>query len=197
MPTPPTPPAPPPVKKGTPRVHIDADRPGVRLLRIDGVISDREGEALLVRTACEAPCNRVVEGKKGQSFFVGAPGMIPSRGFGLEDYQDDVTVRVDGGSMAARQIGYLASALGGVAMAGGGIMLAYGYGGSDSRLSNGRIVEGRNEALTTGGFITLGAGAAVLATGIVLAVTNSTSIEIVPTTQRSTGLKFERGHFVF
>lgn len=169
----------------------------MKLLRIDGVISDDEGEAILVRTACVAPCDKVVEGRKGQSFFVGAPGMMPSRGFGLESYHDDLTVHVDGGSMAARQGGYLASALGGVAMAGGGIMLAFGYGGSDSRLSDGKIVEGRNPALTTGGFVAIGAGAAVLATGIVLVATNSTSIELVSATPRSAGVRFEGGRVVF
>jgi hypothetical protein len=192
----PAPPRPAPPAKGAPRVHIETDEPGVRLLRIDGVISDDLGEAILTRTACTAPCDQIIDGRKGQMFFVGAPDMVPSRGFRLNEHSGELTARVDAGSMAARQGGFLLAGFGGAALIGGVVMLGFGYGGAAST-SGGKVVDTRNQAATTGGFIALGAGAALVATGIVLVLTSRTSVDLVPGSARSAGVRLDRGRVLF
>jgi hypothetical protein len=183
---------------GAPRLHIEADRPGVRLLRIDQAISNGLGEAILVRTVCVAPCDQVVDGRRGQTFFLGAEGMVPSRGFALARIGGDVTARVDGGSMAARQVGYLFAAFGGTGVIGGSIMLGVGYSaGGKSFSSEGKVQEGTSAALTTGGLVTLCVGAAVLATGITLVLTSKTSLSLVQAGSKSAGVKLEMGRLVF
>lgn len=184
--------------KGTPRIHIEADRPGVKLLRISGVVSDRAGEGIFVRTACEAPCDRIVDGRKDQVFFFGADGMVPSRGFLLSNVGGDVVAHVDGGSFLGRQLGFLFSGFGGAAVVGGAIMLGIGYSADGATLSSeGKVTQGENKSLTTGGFITLGVGAAMVATGITLVLLNKTEIKLVQATPKSAGVRLQMGRIVF
>ncbi|MRG95367.1 hypothetical protein [Polyangium spumosum] len=184
--------------KGTPRIHIEADRPGVKLLRIDGVVSDREGEGILVRTACEAPCDQIVDGRQKRVFFFGGDGMVPSRSFFLSDVGGDVVAHVDGGSFLGRQLGFLFGGFGGAAMIGGAIMLGIGYGADGATLSGeGKVTQGENKSLTTGGFVTLGVGAALVATGITLVLLNKTEIKLVQATPKSTGVRISGGRILF
>jgi len=198
----PTPQAPPPSEvarpeKGAPRLHIEADRPGVRLFRIERAISNDMGEGLLIRTACAAPCDKVVDGRKGQTFFFGAEGMVPSRGFLLQPISGDVTARIFGGSFIARQVGFLLAGFGGAGALGGGIMLGVGYNAKGTLSSGGKVQDGQNSALTTGGFIALGVGAAMVATGITLVLTNKTRISLVQASPTSAGVWLEGGTLVF
>ena len=184
--------------KGTPRIHIEADRPGVKLLRITGTVSDRAGEGLFVRTACDAPCDRIVDGRKDQAFFFGADGMVPSRSFLLSNVGGDVVAHVDGGSFLGRQLGFLFGGFGGAAVLGGGVMLAIGYTADGATLSGeGKVTQGENRSLTTGGFVTLGVGAALVATGISLVLLNKTEIKLVQATPKSAGVRISGGRLLF
>ncbi|MDC0741740.1 hypothetical protein [Polyangium mundeleinium] len=184
--------------KGTPRIHIEADRPGVKLLRIAGVVSDQAGEGIFVRTACDAPCDRIVDGRKNEVFFFGADGMVPSRGFLLSNVGGDVVANVDGGSFLGRQLGFLFGGFGGAAVLGGAIMLGVGYSADGATLnSEGKVIQGENKALTTGGFVTLGVGAALVATGITLVLLNKTEIKLVQATPKSAGVRLSMGRIVF
>jgi hypothetical protein len=191
-------PAEPPAKKGLPRLRIEADRPGVRLLRIDRVMSDEMGEGMLVKTVCTAPCNEVIDGRKRQTFFFGAEGMVPSRGFRLARLDGDIVAHVNGGSIVARQFGFLFGGFGGAAMLGGATMLGVGYSRNGTHLSSeGKVVEGPNTTLTTGGFITLGVGAALVTTAVILVVTAKTKITLVQANEQTAGLSFENGALRF
>jgi hypothetical protein len=191
-------PAAPTSQKGRPRLHIEADRPGVRLMKIERAMSDDMGEGILVRTVCAAPCDQVIEAKKRQTFFFGADGMVPSRGFQLSPLEGDITARIRGGSIVARQAGFLLGGFGGAAVLGGVTMLGVGYARNDTHLSNeGKIVEGPNPALTTGGFIVLGVGAAMVTTAIVLVATAKTKITLFQGSNTSAGLTFEQGALRF
>lgn len=181
-------------QKGLPRLRIEADRPGVRLMRIDRVMSDEMGEGMLVKSVCAAPCDQVIDGRKRQTFFFGADGMVPSRGFRLSRLDGDIVAHVHGGSIVARQVGFLFGAFGGAAMLGGATMLGVGYTKSESHLSNeGKVVEGPNPTLTTGGFIVLGAGAAMITTAIVLVLTAKTKIMLTHAGNHSPRVAFEGG----
>lgn len=192
------PPAPePPVagsQKGLPRLRIEANRPGVRLLRIERVMSDDMGEGMLVKNVCTAPCNQVIDGRARQTFFFGADGMVPSRGFRLSRLEGDILARVNGGSLAARQIGYLLGGFGGAAVIGGATMLGVGYTRNDGHLSNeGKVVEGPNPYLTTGGFVVLGVGAAMVTTAVILVVTAKTKITLLQAENKSPRITLEAG----
>ncbi len=198
IPPPVQPPAAPPSSKGMPRLHIEADRPGVRLLRIERAMSDDMGEGILVRNVCTAPCDQVIDAKKGQTFFFGADGMVPSRGFKLSRLEGNLVARVDGGSLVGRQLGYLFGGFGGAAMIGGAAMLAAGYGGSGTRLNaEGKVEEGANSNLTTGGAITLGVGTALVVTAVVLVVTAKTKITLLQDENKSARVTLEMGTLRF
>jgi hypothetical protein len=185
-------------QKGLPRLRINADMAGVRLMRIERAMSDDMGEGLLVRTVCVAPCDQVIDARKRQTFFFGAEGMVPSRGFKLSRLDGDIVAHVHGGSYVARQVGFLLGAFGGAAVLGGATMLGVGYAQRGTHLSSeGKIVEGPNPNLTTGGLIVLGAGAAVVTTAIVLVATAKTRIVLVHADDKSALVSFEKGAFRF
>lgn len=161
-------------------------------------MSDEMGEGILVRTICTAPCDQVIPAQKRQTFFFGADGMVPSRGFKLSKLQGNITARVQGGSLAARQIGFLLGGFGGTAVLGGVTMLGVGYANTGSHLSSeGKVVEGSNTNLTTGGFIVLGVGAAMVTTAIVLVATAKTRITLVQDDDKSARLTWEAGALRF
>lgn len=185
-------------RKGKPRLHIEADRPGVRLMKITRAMSDEMGEGILVKTVCTAPCDQIINAPKRQTYFFGADGMVPSRGFRLSPLEGDITARIHGGSIVARQMGFLFGGFGGAALLGGATMLGVGYAHNGTHLSNeGKVVEGPNPNLTTGGFIVLGVGAAMVTTAIVLVVTAKTRVTLIQGSPQSAGLTFEHGAFRF
>lgn len=184
--------------KGLPRLHIEANRSHVRLMRIERVMSDDAGEGILVKSVCTMPCDQVIDGRRRQTFFFGAEGMVPSRGFRMANMQGHVVARVDGGSIVARQTGFLLGGFGGAAMLGGITMLGVGYGLGGTHLSSeGKIVEGPNPNLTTGGFVTLGIGAALVTTAVILVLTAKTKITLFQAEDASARVSFEMGQLRF
>ena len=183
--------------KGMPRVHIEADRENVRLMRIDAVYSGLDGEGIMVRSVCKAPCDEVVDARKGHTYFLAGPGMIPSRGFRLKNTTGEVTARVDGGSTTARNVGWVLAGFGGAAVIGGAIMLPMGLGGNPILSAEGGVAQDDRKAMATAGGIALGAGAALVVTGVVMIATSKTRLELVPGSDRSAGVRLENGRIVF
>lgn len=184
--------------KGLPRLHIEANRAHVRLMRIERVMSDDAGEGILVKSVCTMPCDQVIDGRRRQTFFFGAEGMVPSRGFRIASLQGNVVARVDGGSIVARQTGFLFGGFGGAAMLGGITMLGVGYGLGGTHLSTeGKIVEGPNPNLTTGGFVTLGIGAALVTTAVILVLTAKTKITLFQADDATARVSLEMGRLRF
>jgi|GEM_PF-5981374 hypothetical protein len=186
-------------KKGLPRLHIDANWPGVRLLRINQVMSDDMGEGMLVSNVCTAPCDQIIDARNRRTvFFFGADGMVPSRGFHLSSFEGDVVARVHGGRFVARQMGFLLGAFGGVGVIGGIAMLGFGYRTDATHVSDeGKIVEGPNPNLATGGFVALGVGAAMVTTAIVLVATAKTKFTLVQANDKSALVTWEAGTIRF
>ncbi|UQA62852.1 hypothetical protein [Polyangium aurulentum] len=183
--------------KGMPRVHIEADRNDVRLMRIDAIYSGLDGEGIMVRPVCNAPCDEVVDARKGHTYFLAGPGMIPSRGFRLKNSSGDVTARVDGGSTTARNVGFVLAGFGGAALVGGAIMLPMGLAGNPVLSSDGGVAQDDRQTMVTAGGIALGAGAALVVTGVVMIATSKTQLELVPGKDRATGIRLEAGRIVF
>jgi hypothetical protein len=108
--------------RGKPRVHIvptrQTSRP-VRLFEINSEIVASGYNASMYginfSTVCTAPCGKVVDGTRGQDFFLGMSDTgiwTASRKFSLDDKEGDVTLRVKPGNRGLRVAGAILLGLG-------------------------------------------------------------------------------------
>jgi hypothetical protein len=87
-------------KPGAPRLHIELTRPAeLKLFEVAAEInvsSFRMGpfSASAIRPICVAPCDLVVDGSRGQSFFFDGKRVTKSREFSLSEHSGDVVARV-------------------------------------------------------------------------------------------------------
>lgn len=117
---------------GRPRVHLEllADRPVV-LFEVNSEIVASGYNASLYgiqyTPICPAPCDRVIDGSRGQNFFL-APKrgglMAASRQFSLDDRVGDVTMRVRPGNMGLRIAGLVLWSIGLAGIASGAVFTA-------------------------------------------------------------------------
>ena len=136
-PTPPAEPAaampttPPPEESSGTRIHIEttSDRE-VTLHEIEselyasGYYSSLRGMAW--KNVCVAPCDRVVDGSRGQDFFVTTKGSLitASRRMKFTDDGRDVTLEVKPGNGPMRVIGVTLASLGAGLLVGGALLVA-------------------------------------------------------------------------
>jgi hypothetical protein len=174
---------------GSVTVEIASDKPGVELdvvvARSQGVVQGYRGAAVVTTTSwqrvCVAPCEAQVS-PEGQ-FFVG--GDTPATGqFTLPRDGERVKLTIQSGSTCAYAGGSaLAWYLGAPALIVGVIILVLG-GTNDSR------------EMLIGGGIATGAGAAALAGGIVLMLSNRTRVT-TESGQQLAGIRATPSGFVF
>lgn len=90
--------APGPVGEGAVAVHIDANEPDVKLYRVTSqseyLIAGRVGAAVQFELVCKAPCDRSVDGSRGESFFLTAGGMRIGPAFQLMDTDHTGKIRL-------------------------------------------------------------------------------------------------------
>ncbi len=87
---------------GAVRVHIETKHPGVELRE------EQPGAESFV-VVCRQPCDRVVDGRDGRSFFFAGEGITPSPTFALDRRRGDVTAAVKPGSAGLRTGGAVVS----------------------------------------------------------------------------------------
>lgn len=116
--------------RGRPRVHLQLtrDRP-VTLFEIDSEIVASGYNASMYgmkfRSVCAAPCDAVVDGSRGQEFFLATgEGAVwtASRKFTLAEREGPLDIRVKPGSRALRIIGSVVLGIGIGAAIGGGVL---------------------------------------------------------------------------
>ncbi|HET6584796.1 MAG TPA: hypothetical protein VFG69_15165 [Nannocystaceae bacterium] len=117
---------------GRPRVHLEllANRP-VSLFEVNSEIVASGYNASLYgiqyTAMCAAPCDRVIDGSRGQNFFL-APrrgGLLAaSRQFSLDDRVGDVTLRVRPGNVGLRIAGLVLWSIGLAGIAAGAVFTA-------------------------------------------------------------------------
>jgi hypothetical protein len=113
---------------GAPRLHIELTRPAdVKLLEITGkftMVNYRTGFSSITtsRPVCAAPCDQVIDGRQGQSFYFDGDGIIKSREFSLTNYSGDIVARVSPGRVGLRVGGVVTMALGGAAIGTAGLL---------------------------------------------------------------------------
>ena len=113
---------------GAPRLHIELTRPAdLKLYEVTGEFSGFNYRGFSTGTTsspvCVAPCDQVIDGRRGQSFFFNGAGVVKSRDFSLSDYGGDVVARVKPGSSGLRVGGIVVMSLGGVGLATGAFLL--------------------------------------------------------------------------
>ena len=119
---------PPEPRSGAPRLHIELTRPAdLKLYEVTGEFSGFNYRGFSTgttsRPVCVAPCDQVVDGRQGQSFFFNGDGVVKSRDFSLSDYGGDVIARVRPGRSGLRVGGIVVMSLGGAGLAGGTFLL--------------------------------------------------------------------------
>lgn len=113
---------------GAPRLHIELTRPAdLKLYEVTGEFSGINYRGFSSGTTssavCVAPCDRVIDGRRGQPFFFNGDGVVKSRDFSLSDYGGDVVARVRPGSSGLRVGSIVVMSLGGVGIGTGAFLL--------------------------------------------------------------------------
>lgn len=166
--TPPTTAAPEP-ELGAPRIHVEVEGDGTVLLhRVVADIAGANISGVVSRAVCRAPCDEVIDGRGGESFFFGGSNPTVSRRFELVDKTGDVTARVRPGKRGLYVGGFILVGIGGTIALGGVAMLAMPRPTSALR------------SFKVPGAATLGTGAAMLAGGIPMMVFGRTRVKWFP-----------------
>jgi len=106
---------------GAPRLHIELTRPAdLKLYEVTGEFSGFNYRGFSSGTTsapvCAAPCDRVIDGRRGQSLFFNGDHVLKSRKFSLTEHSGDVVARVKPGRPARRVGGIIGLALGGAGL---------------------------------------------------------------------------------
>ncbi|WP_437732752.1 hypothetical protein [Sorangium sp. So ce1335] len=153
---------------GIARIHIDTDDPQVKLVRLLGTEVRSYHVTRRVEVVCRAPCDEVVDGRRGEAFYFSGKDMPDSSEFTLLDARGDVTIHVESGSIWQYRLAGPMMILGGIAALGGAsaAFAAFKYDASDEAKA---------------GSLALNViGVSVLATGIFLRVFGRTTYELAP-----------------
>ena len=176
--------APPPPAPGVARIHIVTDDEGVQLVRVGGSSLQIGGNTLnlglVSEVICQAPCDTIVDGRDGASFYFAGNGILPSEPFQLLEHEGDVAVAVDAGTPGAAFGGGMMLAFGVIGVIVGAIITPVSFGVTDP--------DGGRAAHIAGG-VTLGGGAALVAGGAVIVGAAGTETEfLTPATTESAAL---------
>jgi hypothetical protein len=128
---------------------------------------------------CTSPCDRVIDGSHGQEFSAAGPNATESPWFNLAGSTGDMQLDVSPGSPGLRTGGLWLLSGGGASIGLGTALAVLGAVGSD-KVSSGAFVHQSNGGLETAGFVTLGAGVAVVVGAIVMVATSRTEIHLHP-----------------
>lgn len=165
---------PPPPGPGVVRIHIVADDPLIQLYRVGGSQIQVAGNTVHLGTVteliCQAPCDTIVDGRDGASFFFSGQGIPPSDPFQLLEHEGDQAIAVDAGSAGPALGGALMMTFGILGVIAGGIMTGASFGVNEADTG---------EALHIAAGTTLGGGAALIAGGAVLVAGAGTKHEFL------------------
>lgn len=198
--TPRTPTAP---TKGMPFVHVESNWDEVELHRVDGELGagvygnkDQVGPQTLSKYICEAPCNKLVDGRDGHRFFFSGPGMYPSQQFRLEQQDGYITARVRGVGLGRLIGGVLLTTTGGMFALSGTMLFGFSYLEGQPTAENPDPSQGQ-QTMRTAGMIVGGIGTGMLIGGIYLLSGGRTHVDLIKTPKGETALAWDRGAFRF
>lgn len=164
---------------GAPRLHIELTRPAdLKLYEVTGEITVNNfatgpSSGSIHRPVCVAPCDRVIDGRSGQSFFFNGDGVLKSRKFSLSQRSGDVVARVKPGRPGLRVGGIATMAVGGAGLGTAALLLLLTP-RSTLGQDDGRSLSNRNNLPAT---VMLIGGALAVAGGLDMLLLSSTRIK--------------------
>ena len=170
-------PPPPMAGPGRPRLHIELTRDAtVRLYELTGTIMVASGSPLTAsspsvsaaRPVCLAPCDRVIDGTGGQSFFIGGDRMLPSRRFTLLSHEGDMTAVVKPGRPGVFIGGAMFTTMSLAPLLSGIVFLAVQK----------PMMNSSSSSLHRTGGVLVGVGAGFLISGIIMMALGRTRVEL-------------------
>jgi hypothetical protein len=195
--------APPVPTKGMPFIHVESDWEDVELQRVEGEIGggiygnkNQIGPQTLSKYICEAPCDKLVDGREGHRFFFSAPGMFPSKQFRLEQRDGFVTARVRGVGVGRMIGGLLLTTTGGIFTLSGSMLFGLSF-ASNTPTAAGQEPEQSGREMRTAGLVVGGVGAGMLVGGILMLAGGRTRVDLIKTERGETALAWDRGAFRF
>lgn len=110
---------------GRPHVHIETrGRTSVSLYEVHPEKSTgRARPKPVLEPICSAPCDRIVDGRRGQSFVLGGPGLSSSLPFTLSSPDASLTIHARPGRRALWIAGWVLTSLGAAAVLAGAATL--------------------------------------------------------------------------
>lgn len=189
--------------KGMPFIHVETDWPEVELHRVDGEIGagiysskNQIGPQTLSKYICEAPCDKLVDGREGHRFFFAGQGMYPSQQFRLEQRDGYLTARVHGVSVARLIGGVMLTAIGGSFTLSGAMLFGVSFASVKATPQQPNPAEEAHTMRTAGAVVgSIGLGMAI--GGIYLLASGKTQVELIKTNRGETALSLSGGVFRF
>lgn len=189
--------------KGMPFVHVESDWPELELQRVDGEIGagiytnkNQIGPQTLSKYICEAPCDKLVDGREGHRFFFSGPGMYPSEQFRLEQRDGYITARVHGVGIGRMIGGILLTTTGGIFALSGTMLFGFSFIPNRPTQASPNPVDVSTD-MRVAGLIVGGIGAGMLVGGIYLLAGGRTKVDLIKTPRGETALSWDRGAFRF
>jgi len=164
-----------PAGKGAVKVHIESSKPVQLLEHVGSAIGSAGGYVVAIdqiRVACASPCDKVIDGTRGQEFAIVGDGVTPSNAFTLNERDKDTRIDVQPGSSGLRVGGVWMAIFGGSSLVAGAITLPLGYALDSTTFDpvTGTSIGSDMSGMKIAGGVMLGAGAALLTGGIIMAV---------------------------
>lgn len=157
---------------GVVRLHVDSPVPAQVIEHAGTTVGGVGGYTMVIeqlRPVCTSPCDRVVDGSKGQLFAVAGEFPIP-KPFTLSEYSGDVTLSVQPGNKGVRIGGAWAIILGASSMVTGAVLLPLALLRDN--------YSGPRTGIRNAGIGTLVGGGLVLAGGIVMVALSGTKMRL-------------------
>lgn len=177
----PPPAQPPPLRErphgeGDVFVHLEADQPQVRLIRLGGTLSAGNASLRFFADECQAPCDAFIARPHDQ-FYVEAPEMASSEAFTLAGHSA-ATVVVHGVKRGPFAAGVGLVAGGGLAFVVGAATMLTGLGDAAGMGVGLDVYAQRKPAVLVIAGVGGGVGAALIIAGIVLLARPGTAVEV-------------------
>jgi len=164
-----------PTGHGRPTLHIETTRPGnVRLYEISNQILvapsmnwGNYAQAQQAVAICSAPCDRVVDGSRGQTFFFAGDRITPSRRFTLDEHDGPMLARVRPGRIGVLTGGILFTSLSIAPLISGTLYLSLNAHSNRS-----------GHSTRDAGIVLSAVGVSMLVTGIIMIAFGRTRVEL-------------------
>lgn len=166
-----------PAGPGRPTLHVELTRPGnVRLYEVGNQLLvtpnmnwGSYAQAQQAVALCTAPCDRVIDASRGQSYFFAGDRITPSRRFTLDEHDGPMLARVRPGRVGVLAGGILFTSLSVAPLISGTLYLALSSHVQDS--NSGHRTRNAGIALTS-------VGVGMLVTGIIMLALGRTRVEL-------------------